>query len=194
MVNASFSKDELPEVKRIMNDKRFPEYYRHNFFMYYISIIRYSSKLYKVEIPKIKHFLANANMNALYFVSFSQSFMYVLDFKSTYLYINMIYGKYDYRNTFKEATYMMGITLIPVSFLRRCYFENVYVKYTKSSIDFVENLPATTDTFFAKTIIEFYKYLFNKDNDNMYKIVDTLKMVGVDVYVKDIVEDLEKNK
>ena len=116
MVNASFSKDELPEVKRIMNDKRFPEYYRHNFFMYYISIIRYSSKLYKAEIPKIKHFLANANMNALYFVSFSQSFMYVLDFKSTYLYINMIYGKYDYRNTFKEATYMMGITLIPVSF------------------------------------------------------------------------------
>ena len=52
MVNASFSKDELPEVKRIMNDKRFPEYYRHNFFMYYISIIRYSNNYIKQKFQK----------------------------------------------------------------------------------------------------------------------------------------------
>lgn len=119
--------------------------------------------------------------------------MFVLDFADLYELVNLAYQSYN--PVFPINSYQLHAAEVPIVFLRRCYFDRVDKKYTKTTFDFInKKLHLEIDTEFAKVLGGFWQALYDDDQEKLDKFIDVIYASNMSSTISDVVADYRQNR
>ncbi len=141
------------------------------------------------EKEKFKKRILIGNWDLLSYNSLAVN-MFVLDFADLYELVNLAYQSYN--PNYAMDSYQVNAAKVSIDFLRRCYFDRVDKKYTKTTFDFInKKLHLEIETESAKVLGGFWQALYDDDQEKLDKFIDVIYASNMSSTISDVVADLQ---